>query len=213
MGKRIILSEEETDIIIKLYESGQTLKEISSNVNLSRVTISNILKENNIKVFRKVKPFSEEHRRKISISKKGNKNSLGVKKSKLNNYKNMRGHLLFDVELEWLCSFTDIDKLKFLNKIVSNVRKHNRNEPWSNQFYREFIEKFYYDDKFNKIYSNWLVDKNKWKKPSIDHIDSNNRKNELSNFQFLTWFENRCKNDITQTEWDKMKENINEYFL
>ena len=38
----IILSEEETDIIIKLYESGQTLKEISSNIPTEISSISNI---------------------------------------------------------------------------------------------------------------------------------------------------------------------------
>lgn len=213
MGKKIILNQEEINIIIKLYESGQTLKEISKNVNLCRITISNILKENNVKVFRKVKPFSEEHKNNISKGLIGKKNSLGIKRGKLHNFKNMKNHLLFDVDLEWLCNFTDIDKLKFLNKIVSNIRKHNKNDNWETEFYIKFIEKFYYDDKFNKLYDNWLVDKNKWKKPSIDHIDCNNRKNELSNFQFLTWFENRCKNDIPQTEWNKMKENINEYFL
>lgn len=213
MGKKIILNQEETNIIIKLYESGQTLKEISKNVNLCRITISNILKENNIKVFRKVKPFSEEHKNNISKGLIGKKNSLGIKRSKLNNFKNMKNHLLFDVELEWLCKFEDIDKLKFLNKIVSNIRMHNKNESWETNFYIDFIEKFYYDSKFNKLYNNWIISKDKWKRPSIDHIDSNNRRNDLSNFQFLTWFENRTKNDIPNSVWIKMKENINEYFI
>ena len=31
--------------------------------------------------------------------------------------------------------------------------------------------------------------------------------------QFLTWFENRCKNDMTQTEWDNLKLTIEEYFV
>ena len=35
----------------------------------------------------------------------------------------------------------------------------------------------------------------------------------MSNFQFLTWFENRTKNDIPNSVWIKMKENINEYFI
>ena len=93
------------------------------------------------------------------------------------------------------------------------IRKHNKNEYWETDFYKKFIEKFYYDDKFNKIYNIWLDTKDSWKKPSIDHINCDNRSNDLNNFQFLTWFENRCKNNIPQSKWIKMKENINEYFI
>lgn len=213
MGKKKFLSEELKDKIVNLYENDLTLRRISKDVGICRTIISSVLKERDIKVFRKVKPFTDEHRINISNGLKGKKNSLGVKRTKLNNYKNMKNHLLFDVDLEWLCSFNDIDKLKFLNKIVSNIRKHNKNEYWETDFYIEFIENFYNDTKFNNLYSRWLISNDRWMKPSIDHIDSNNRKNELSNFQFLTWFENRCKNDITHNEWLKMKENINEYFI
>jgi hypothetical protein len=82
--------------------------------------------------------------------------SISNFRTKMNNYKNMKTHLLFDVDLDWLCLFDDIDKLKFLNKIVSNIRRHNKNEYWKTDFYKKFIEKFYYDDKFNKIYNIWL---------------------------------------------------------
>ena len=37
--------------------------------------------------------------------------------------------------------------------------------------------------------------------------------NELSNLQFLLWFENRCKNDMTQAEWNTLKTNIKGYIL
>ena len=36
---------------------------------------------------------------------------------------------------------------------------------------------------------------------------------DLENLQFLSWFENRCKNDMTQLEWDEIKKNINKYFV
>jgi len=97
------------------------------------------------------------------------------------------------------------DCLEYLKKIES--------KNWETNFYIDFIEKFYYDNKFNELYINWIITKDKWKKPSIDHIDSKNRKNDLSNFQFLTWFENRSKNNIPNNIWIKMKENINEYFI
>ncbi len=213
MGKKIVLSEESINKIVSLYNNELTLRQISKDVGICRTIISRVLKEKNVKVFRKVKPFTEEHRSNISNGLKGNKNSLGVKRTDLNNYKNMRNHLLFDVSLEWLCSFSDINKLKFLNKIVSSIRMHNRNDIWDSEFYIKFIEKFYYEDRFNKLYINWLETNDRWKKPSIDHIDSNNRTCDISNFQFLTWFENRSKNNIPQNEWIKMKVNINEYFI
>ena len=209
----VTYDEENIKNIISLYENGLTIKEISKKVNISRQNISKLLKDNNIKVCRKVKPFTNEHKATISIAMKGNKNTLGIKKTKLNSYKNMRSHLIFNVDLDWLCKFENIDKLKFLNKIVSNIRKHNKNEPWCDEFYMKFIDKFYYDIRFNKIYDNWIIDFDKWKRPSIDHIDSTDRSNNLSTFQFLTWFENRTKNDIPHERWEKMKENINEYFI
>ena len=212
MGK-VIYEKLVINNIVELYSSGLTIKEISKLCNICRVNISRILKNEGVNVVKKTKPFSEEHRNNISKGLMGKKNSLGIKRTKMNNYKNMKNHLLFDVDLDWLCLFDDIDKLKFLNKIVSNIRRHNKNEYWETDFYKKFIEKFYYDDKFNKIYNIWLNTKDSWKKPSIDHINCDDRSNDLNNFQFLTWFENRCKNNIPQSKWIKMKENINEYFI
>ena len=58
--------------------------------------------------------------------------------------------------------------------------------------------------------------KKKWLKPSLDHINprSNNRSLiDLDNLQFLTWFENRCKTDIPQNEWENIKSKIKDYFI
>lgn len=51
--------------------------------------------------------------------------------------------------------------------------------------------------------------------PSIDHINpkANWWDNNLDNLQFLTWFENRCKNDMNQEEWNLLKNNIDKYFI
>ena len=35
----------------------------------------------------------------------------------------------------------------------------------------------------------------------------------LDNLQFLTWFENRCKNNMSQSEWDDIKTNIGLYLI
>ena len=82
--------------------------------------------------------------------------------------------------------------------------------------YKAFIEHFYYDNQFNKLYNTWLKDKNdKYLKPSLDHIIPRSKGGaaDISNLQFLTWFENRCKNDMTQAEWVKMKANLGKYLL
>ncbi len=52
-------------------------------------------------------------------------------------------------------------------------------------------------------------------RPTIDHITpkANKGGNDLENLQFLSWFENRCKNDMSQKEWDLLKLNINNYFI
>ena len=55
----------------------------------------------------------------------------------------------------------------------------------------------------------------KYKKPSLDHIvpKAKGGTNDLNNLQFLSWFENRCKNDMTQEEWNNLKINMNEYLI
>lgn len=57
--------------------------------------------------------------------------------------------------------------------------------------------------------------KDPYKKPSIDHIipKAKGRTNAIENLQFLTWFENRCKNDMSQENWNNLKSNIEEYFI
>ena len=37
--------------------------------------------------------------------------------------------------------------------------------------------------------------------------------NDVDNLQFLTWFENRAKNNLSQEEWNKIKENIGDYLV
>ena len=65
--------------------------------------------------------FTDEHRKKISDSWKNRIDNgyipynLGKKMDRISILKNMRNHLKYDVSLEWLDSFDDIEKLKFLN--------------------------------------------------------------------------------------------------
>jgi hypothetical protein len=55
----------------------------------------------------------------------------------------------------------------------------------------------------------------KYKKPLIDQIipKAKGGTNDLNNLQFLTWFENLSKRDMTQEEWEVVKSNIGGYFV
>jgi len=139
--------------------------------------------------------------------------SKGKRMPKGSLYKNMAAHLRFDVSSEWLSGFSDIEKLKFMNSAIT--RRGGRFDLTTAE-YIKYIGKFYKEDQFNKIYSAWVdSDFNKWKRPTIDHINprTNGGCNKLDNLQFLTWFENRTKCDMTQTEWDEVKKNIKEYLI
>jgi len=184
-------------LIVKLYKDGESMRSIANKLGTNHKLISRILKRNGVQTR---KP----------------KNLRGVKKFNCDierNYNNMATHLRFDVSRDWLMQFDDFDKLKLLNEVITN-----RSGRWSvsTEWYKSYISKFYYDDQFNRIYENWIKSgKEKYKKPSIDHIvpKSKGGTNDIENLQFLTWFENRCKNDMTQTEWNNLKLNIKEYFI
>ncbi len=155
--------------------------------------------------------FTKEHRENISKACIGRKTwSKGKKMSRDHNLKNMKSHLKYDVSLEWLNSFKDIEKLKYLNRSISRERDYRG---FTTETYKQFIEKFYVDKKFNKLFNEWQKTKDKWIKPSLDHIEAKCRGGTLliNNLQFISWLENRAKIDISQVEWEKMKKNINYY--
>ena len=186
-----------TCLIIELYQNGESMRSIADKLGTNHKLISRILKKNGIKT-------------------REPKNLRGVKKFNCDierNYNNMATHLRFDISTDWLMQFNDFDKLKLLNEVITD-----RAGRWdvSTEWYKSYISRFYYDEQFNKIYLTWLTSgKLKYKKPSIDHIrpKSKGGDDSLDNLQFLTWFENRCKNDMSQSEWDLLKLNIKEYFI
>jgi len=165
----------------------------------------------------KLRVFTKEHRQKISDSRKAlyasgaiTTWSKGKKMSRDHILKNMKAHLKYDVSLEWLDSFTDIEKLKFLNGSIKRKRDY---EGFTTEIYKQFIEKFYTDKKFNALYNKWIETGDKWIKPSLDHIQAkaNGGTLLLDNLQFVSWLENRAKVDIEQSEWDKIKKDIKYY--
>lgn len=203
-------------LIISTYVAGETsLREVASICGTNHHTVKRVLIKNNISIVKaKRKPFSEEHKRNISQATKGRESwSKGKVATPETVYKNMAAHLRFDVTWQWLSQFDDIGKLKVLNRCITN--RSNRFDV-STEWYKQYIEKFWNCEQFNMVYNRWIISgKDPLKIPSIDHIHpkSKNGCESLDNLQFLSWFENRCKNNMTQSEWNNLKLNIKEYFI
>lgn len=209
--------------IIKLYvEDLQSLRKISKIVGLTIHKVRTILIESGVE-FRPNREYSRSDETKLKISL-GNKKSYlsgdrvawmtGKKWDIKTTLKQMKGHLKYDVSLDWLCRFEDTDKLKFISRsFLKAVGRSSRISEITTEEYITFIEKFYNDDRFNYLYNEWIRTGNRWIKPSLDHIkaQSNDGESDINNFKYISWLENRTKVDLDQDEWDKIKENINYY--
>lgn len=199
--------------IIELYNSGYTLRHISDIFNSNHHMIKRILIRNGIEITKRktLKPYTDEHKQKVGSALKGRKCwSKGLKMTRENNLKNMKAHLKYDVTIEWLSKFEDIEKLKYLNRSISRNRDC---EGFTTEIYIQFIERFYIDSKFNELYHKWIETNDKWIRPSLDHIEAkcNGGSLLIYNLQFISWLENRAKIDIDQELWNRMKQNINYY--
>lgn len=116
---------------------------------------------------------------------------------------------------------------KFLLLHKAAVTASGNNAKYYNEHideYKDFIEFFWSDEQFNLVYNFWKehekADKTfyDWAKPSLDHIVPSSRggENILSNFQFLTTFENLAKRDMTMEEWINFKNRTHtasDYFI
>lgn len=212
------------DQIINEYKSKNfTLVDLANKHEVDYRRIRSILIKNNIDIINgnKIKPVPEERKLKMSKVKKemfaSGKLKIwcqGKKRNKIDLYKNMKAHLKYEIELEWLMEYEDIEKLKFLNK--SLTRERNK-KGFNTEIYKNFIKKFYFDDQFNTLYNKWLLNKTDlWLKPSLDHIKPKSKGGsltDLNNLQFLTWLENKCKSNMEQSKWTQIKSNIKKYFV
>lgn len=226
-GVKVNVNEKiEKEIIDKYVNDQYTLRHLSEIYQTNHHKIKRVLIKNGVKITRRKtrKKFTEEHKRKISESRKKLKEkgwvpynkglkTIDRKNGKKLLYQNMLSHLRFKVELNWLMKFDDFEKLKCLNRAITN---REGRFPVDSFWYMLYIEKFYYDTQFNKIYQKWTENqKDKYLLPTLDHIQPRSKSgtNELDNLQFLSWFENRAKNNLSQTEWNWVKKNIEKYLI
>ncbi len=199
------------DKIVEMYtKGGYTLRHLADEFSSNHHRIKRILVKHGVTITRRnsLKEFSTEHKRKISETRKkmfanGETTtwSKGKKMADITNRKNLIAHLKYDITIDFLEQFEDIEKIKVLNNAITRDRV---SKYFNTEKYKLYLQRFYHDSHFNFVYNNWLVSgKNNYYKPSLDHIIPTSRGGsfELENLQFLSWFENRTKNDMTMDEW------------
>ena len=150
-------------------------------------------------------PFTDEHRRKIGEKSAGRVGYWkGKKLPKHTLYRNMQSHLQWEVELEFLVQFENVERLKALNKLLTRDRVSAH---FDADKYKRFIERFYFDEIFIRQLERYQESGNKYDRPSLDHIIPLSRGGtwDLDNLQIISWFDNRAKCDMTQAEYEDMK--------
>lgn len=114
----------------------------------------------------------------------------------------MKARMRTSIDLD---AYPDLPRLRLLVRLTS---KHMRHFGLNDEARKAFLDRFYFDGQFNRIYDKWLASgKSKWAFPSLDHkVSKFNGENwGLENLQFLTWLENRAKAEMNQDEWDRFK--------
>lgn len=219
-GKQSEYYKELEKLICDEYKAGiDSLRDVAVRLSTNHKLVKRVLDRNNIEIVKaKPKPMADITKERLSEKLKGRKSwNKGLKTAKTmpmkSRLENMRSHMRWDVDISFLEMFEDFNKLKFLNKSISRKRDFG---DITTEYYKSFIVKFYNDIQFNLIYSKWKANgEQKLLRPSLDHILPKSRggSENLNNLQFLTWFENLSKRDMTQEEWEFVKSNIGEYFV
>ena len=122
-------------------------------------------------------------------------------------------YLDYEFDDTWLVSFRDPVKLKFLLKY--SKKSHTTIPIDDKDYYINFVNHFYYDDQFNKVYDNWVNMQDGLAAPALDHIQPKSKggPHTLDNLKFITNIENYFKGNKLPGEWEYIKNNLNKYFI
>jgi len=126
----------------------------------------------------------------------------------------MRASIRYDVPLDFLLQFDDIEKIRLLNNLI-RIQRGSTVLKGSYE-YMIYLSKFYYCERFERIYREWIEsDCNKHLKPSLDHINpkANGGECHPKNLQAMTLLQNRAKGDMSQDEWEEVIEDPELYFF
>jgi len=197
--------------IVDLYTVNRwTLRRIADCFDTDHHRIKRILTKHSVPIQTQgqiPKPYTDEHRRKVGLASRGrpawNKHK---KMTETACRRNMAAKLKTSIDLN---KYPDFERLKFLTRFLS---KHKQHIGYSDDVRQAFLDRFYFDLAFNTLYDQWIAhEQDKWYRPTLDHIEplSNGGAWALSNLQFLTWFENRAKADMSIAEWQRFRQETN----
>lgn len=194
--------------LIKMYSKQFfSINKIWKIFKISNGYVKKILEENNVNINHNNRlkyVFTQEHKDKIWEKSKWRKSRLWMKSTNEIRRKNMVWHLKRNITISDLEKYDDIDKLIFLNNVIWRHRKHFLED----NKYISYLDKFFYDKKFNVIYKERILSwKCKWRIPSLEHMIPISKwwTFELHNLTFTTRFENRAKADMTLKERNEFK--------
>ena len=128
-------------------------------------------------------------------------------------YERMTRLLKYDVSIEDLMQFKDIEKLRMLYKKLHVQRGHG---PIGRMYFDneeellKALNKLYYDQNFNRVYERWIETGDKYDCVSIDHIIPVSTCLETGLFDnpqcaenicVMSHFENNAKGEMTMQEY------------
>ena len=200
------------DSVIDLYNELYTIRHIAELVGVDHHRVKRILIKNNItlidrKTKRPKRVVSEHTRKLISEKLKGRKKNPHLDSTRMKiSITNSQIGLSSDTAK----SYPNVNKTLFLIKLIKK-NTISRGYKISSVFLSSFINKFYNDVPFNSMYDDWILNKkNKWYRPSLDHIlsISKYRNFDMDNMRIITWFENRSKSNMHINYWENFKQNF-----
>jgi hypothetical protein len=143
------------------------------------------------------RPISEETRLKMSEARRGKSSWCAGKKHTEEFKRKVMKSKLNGLDID---RYQNYERLRFLTRYLAKWKSIFD----SNEKRQAFLDKFHNDPQFVKIYEGWHKnEKNRWWYPSLDHKVSRSQGGDwsLDNLQFITWFENRAKAEMSDAEW------------